>query len=316
MKKTIIMLVVMLLLSVPALADTYVYSSDQAPAVYFECEDFDGKMPDALAVVFDSCLHEDNEILCGTLRVTKYHSGRETENGTDALLAIRRDGKTVLLGASKTDGAWQCTVETDSFFAPGQRFDVTVLPFHNLEGGFIGTYPALVCGEEEFLLDVGPDGKVMLQQYQRPWEDGSTLHIRVYMSSMYASRHKDGILQESRSATGVFSSRLCGWTYETFPKSCAEVEAWRWKDMPEFEEGEAFIFGVNLRERPTGKSPSMGQYTARVRVLDRAEGPQAPWYQVQVDDKIGWVSGTYVLWPQNEQHLSEIALYLSQMLYP
>ena len=86
--------------------------------------------------------------------------------------------------------------------------------------------------------------------------------------------------------------------------------------MPEFEEGEAFIFGVNLRERPTGQSPSMGKFTTRVRVLDRAEGPQVPWYQVQFDDKTGWVSGTYVLWPEHEPHRSQIMLHLSEMLYP
>lgn len=316
MKKIVILFALLFGLGVPAQAESYTYSSDQAPTVYFECEDFDGEIPASLAGVFDNCLCQGDEILCGTLRVTKYHGGRETDYGTDALLALRREEKILLLGASKTNGAWQCAVETDSFFVPGQRFDVTVLPFHNLEGGFIGTYPALVCGEEEFLLDVRPDGRILIQQYHRPWEDGSTLQIRVYMSFLYASRYKEGILQESKSAQGVFSSRLCGWTYESFPKFCTEVAVWEGWNMPEFEEGEAFIFGVNLREKPTGKSPSMGQYTARVRVLDRAEGLHAPWYQVQVEDKIGWVSGDYVLWPQNEQHLSEIALYVSQMLYP
>ena len=298
-----------------AWAETYVYSSDQAPTVYFECEDFDSEIPAALSGVFDGCLQAGDEILCGTRRMSRYYSERETGNGTDALLAVRREEKILLLGAEKRDGVWRSAVETEDFFFPGQKFDVTVLPHHNAEGAFIGTFPALVCGEEEFLVSVREGGNILLEYYRAPWPDGSTLGINVGMGWLYADRYKDGILQESRSAAGVFSMRLRGWRYETFPKSCAEVAAWADKGMPEFAEDEAFIFGVNLREKPTSQSRSLGQYRAKVRVLDRAEGVQVPWYQVQLEDKTGWVSGTYVLWPENERHRAEIMMHLSQMLY-
>lgn len=311
-----LLLILLLCLCAPAQAQTYIYSSDQAPTVYFECEDFDSEIPDALLDVFDSFLQAGDEILCGAAYDTRYRSGRETERGKEALLALRRDEKILLLGAKETENGWRCAVETDDFFAPGQRFDLTVLPRHNLEGAFIGVNLAIVCGEEEFLVGVRNNGCVMLEQYQRPWTNGSTLEIQVGMGFLYASRHLDGILQESRSAEGVFSMRLCGWRYDSFPKSCEEVGTWEGRGMPEFAEDEAFIFGVNLREKPTGQSRSLGQYTMAVRVLGRREGLQAPWYQVQFEDKTGWVSGTYVLWPENERHRSEIAMYLSQMLYP
>lgn len=314
--KSLIISLMLLYSCMPAWAEPYVYSSDQAPAVYFECEDFDGEIPPVLSGVFDGCLQEGDEILCGTRRASKYYSERETGHGTDALLAVRRGDKILLLGAEKRDGIWRCVVETDSFFSSGHRFDVTVLPYHNAEGAFIGTFPALVCGDEEFLVSIREGGKIMLEYYRTPWADGSTLDVQVGMGFMYAGRYKDGILQESRSADGVFSMRLRGWTYEAFPKSCAEVAVWEEYGMPEFAEDEAFIFGVNLREKPTGQSRSLGQYTAKVRILDRAEGTHAPWYQVQFDDKTGWVSGAYVLWPENERHRSEIMMYLSEMLYP
>lgn len=316
MKKILLIGTILIWLIVPALADVYVYSSDQAPTVYFECEDFDAEIPSSLAGAFDSQLRAGDEILCGTRCTTKYQSGKESPRGADALLALRRDGRILLLGATEEGGVWRCTEETDGFFLPGQKFDLTALPWHNQEGAFIDVLPAIVCGEEEFLLNIHPEGKVLIERYRRPWTDGSMLEIRVGMSFLYASRYKDDILQEERSATGVFSSRLCGWTYETFPKSCADVAKWEEWGMPEFEEGEAFIFGVNLREKPTGQSKSLGKYTTRVRVLDRKEGPQAPWYQVQFDDKTGWVSGTYVLWPEHEPHRSQIMLYLAEMLYP
>ena len=316
MKKIMIMLALLIGLCASAQAEPYTYSSDQAPTVYFECEDFQSEIPASLSDVFDSCLQAGDEILCGAAYDTRYRSGRETERGKEALLALRRDEKILLLGAKETENGWRCTVETDRFFAPGQLFDLTVLPRHNTEGAFIGVNLAIVCGEEEFLVSVRNNGRVFLEQYQRPWTDGSTLEIHISMGFLYASRYLDRILQESRSAEGVFSMRLCGWTYDSFPKSCDEVGAWEGRGMPEFAEDEAFIFGVNLREKPTGQSRSLGQYTTAVRVLDQKEGLQAPWYQVQFEDKIGWVSGTYVLWPENERHLSEIAMHLSQMLYP
>lgn len=76
--KSLIISLMLLHICMPVWAETYVYSSDQAPAVYFECEDFDGEIPPALSGVFDGCLQEGDEILCGTRRASKYYSERET----------------------------------------------------------------------------------------------------------------------------------------------------------------------------------------------------------------------------------------------
>jgi len=312
MKKTWILIALLLALCASAQAEPYVYSSDQAPTVYFECEDFDAEIPKALSGVFDARIRAGDEILCGTMVGSKYLSGREGERGTEALLALRRDDRILILGAKKMEDGWRCAVETDSFFLPGQKFDLTILPRHNAEGAFIGVYTAIVCGEEEFLVSVREDARIILEQYRTPWQDGSELTINVGLGFLYANRYKDGIEQESRSAGGVIPGRLCGWTYDAFPKSCAEVALWEGRGMIEFAEDEAFIFGVNLRERPTGKSRSMGKYTAKVRLLDRAEGLEAPWYQVEFGGRTGWVSGTYVLRPGAYNGTSEIELYLSE----
>lgn len=313
MLKRILMMILLLCLCVSAQAEPYTYSSDQAPTVRFDCEDFDAEIPEALSGVFDSRIRAGDEILCGTMDVTKYNSGRETVRGAEALLALRRGEKILLLGAKKTETGWRCAVETDSFISPGQRFDLTILPRHNAEGAFIGVYPAIVFGEEEFLVSVREDARMILELYRAPWGDGSLLTINVGQSFLFADRYKDGILQESRSATGVIPGRICGWTSEAFPRSCAEVAEWEGRGMIEFAENEAFIFGVNLRERPTGSSRSMGKYTAKVRILDRAEGKQSPWYQVAFGGMTGWVSGTYVLRPGMHNGTSEIALYLSEV---
>jgi len=314
--KRMMLVLLLLCLFVPAQAETYVYSNEDALNIYYECEDFGGALPDALAGVFDRRLRQGGEILCGTLRMTRYHSEPGVVQGRDALLALRRDGMILLLGACQEDGLWRCAVETDSFFSPGERFDVTVLPEHGQSGGFRGASLALVCGEEEFRVTVQEDGGIRLKQYRAPCADGSELRIDVNAGSLRARRTKDGIEQESGAAAGVISDRLCGFTKDAFPKSCAQVNTWKGEGPVVLREDEVVIFGVNLREKPTGESHSQGRYTAKARVLGREEGPSAPWYQVSIGDTTGWVSGVYVLWPQNEQHLSEIALYLSQMLYP
>lgn len=314
MKRIIFLWTLLLCLCAPALAEPYVYSSDQAPLVYFDCEDFESELPEALDGVFDEWLKEGDAIISGTICTTRDRSKPETALSSDALLALRRDEKILLLGACCRDGSWRSAVETDSFFAPGQKFDVTCLPMHGMEGKLNGAFPALVCGEGEFVVSVREDARVMLEEYRAACADGSELSIRVGSGSLHASRMLDGVEQESGRAQGVFGSRLRNWTYDAFPKSCAQVNTLEGMGMPEFAEDEALIFGVNLREQPTSQSRSMGKYTAIVRILDRREGTHAPWYQVQWEDKTGWVSGDYVLFPEHEPHRSQIALHLSSLL--
>lgn len=45
---------------------------------------------------------------------------------------------------------------------------------------------------------------------------------------------------------------------------------------------------------PTSNSKSMGQYSAKVQVLDTKRGTKWPWYHVRIGELIGWVSGNYV----------------------
>lgn len=315
MIKKILMIYAALLMSFTfAQAEPYVYSSDQTPLVFFDCEDFDNEIPPQLHGVFDQWLQESDQIISGTVCVTRYHSKPEEMLSANALLALRREDKILLLGAAYRDGIWRSAVETDSFISPGWKFDLTCLPVHGMEGKLNGVFPALVCGGGEFIVNVMADARVILQEYHAACADGSELRIGVGNGSVYAHRMLDGIEQESASAMGVFSGRLRGWTCDAFPKSCAQVNALEGAGMPEFEEGEALIFGVNLRERPTGQSPSLGKYTAIVRILDRREGTHAPWYQVQFEDKTGWVSGDYVLFPEHEPHRSQIASHLSDLL--
>lgn len=301
-------------LCMSACAEPYIYSSDQTPLVFFDCEDFDEAIPAKLEGVFDEWLEDGDRVLSGTVCATRYHSWPEEMHSGDALLTLERDGRILLLGAAYRDGAWCSAVETDAFFALGQRFDVTCVPRHGMSGTLVGVRPSLVYGSGEFIVNVLSDARVLLEEYCVPCPDSSELCIRIGSGNMHASRTLDGIEQESAKVRGVFGRRLRNWTCDAFPKTCAQVNALEGVGMPEFAEGEALISGVNLREQPTGQSPSMGKYTAIVRILDRREGTHAPWYQVQFEDKTGWVSGDYVLFPEHEPHLSQIALYLSDLL--
>lgn len=314
MKRILSIWMLLVCLHISAQAEPYVYSSDQTPLVFFDCEDFDEEIPQQLAGVFDAWLVEGDEIISGTVCVTRYHGRPQEVFSGDALLALERDGRILLLGAAYRDGAWRSAAETDSFFPLGERFDVTCLPRHGADGALIGALPALMYGSGEFIVSVWADARVMLEEYRASCTDGSELRIGVGSGLLYAHRMLDGIEQESASARGVFGRRLRNWTCDAFPKTCEQVNALEGMGMPRFAEGEVLIAGVNLREQPTGQSPSMGKYTAIVRIMDRREGTHAPWYQVQWADKTGWVSGDYVLFPEHEPHLSQIAMHLSSLM--
>lgn len=282
-------------LAAPALAEPYVYSNEAALNSYFECEDFDAEIPAALLGVFDSRLTDGDEILCGSVRMMREHDRPGAVARMDALLSMRRGDKVLLLSAAWDDGGWHVAVETDSFFSSDQHFDITVLPQHGEEGQFTGASLALVCGDEAFRVAVKEDGSILLRQYAASWPDGSTLYILADAGKLSLERLKDGVVQETKSAVGLISARLCGWTYDAFPRNSEEVAAWGKAHPVELDEGEAFIYGVNLREQPTGQSRAMGEYTARVHVLGSQPGTKTPWYHVAVGETTGWVSGVYLL---------------------
>ena len=102
-KRILILWMMLLGLCISAQAEPYVYSSDQTPLVFFDCEDFDDEIPVQLRGVFDEWIQEDDQILSGTVCTTRYRKYPETALSADALLALERDEKILLLGGRDSE---------------------------------------------------------------------------------------------------------------------------------------------------------------------------------------------------------------------
>lgn len=99
---------------------------------------------------------------------------------------------------------------------------------------------------------------------------------------------------------GPLPTRLCAWTWDTLPRNREESEAWAAANPFETAGDEGYLSGVNLREKPTGKSRSWGIYHAKVQVLDQQPGEMDPWMKVRVGNLTGWASGRYLHMEQSE----------------
>jgi hypothetical protein len=95
-------------------------------------------------------------------------------------------------------------------------------------------------------------------------------------------------------------------TFAEFPTSYQAAARWAeasWAGV--LADGRSLIWGANLRQRPTGSSPSLGKYVvAMAEVLDQQPGKIWPWVKVRIGETVGWVSGNYVAAPENRQRFA------------
>ena len=69
------------------------------------------------------------------------------------------------------------------------------------------------------------------------------------------------------------------------------------------------LFGsVNLREKATSSSKSLGQYQTGTlaHILGQEPGADAPWYHVRIGHREGWVSGIYLNLPNTQDFVTNL----------
>lgn len=95
-------------------------------------------------------------------------------------------------------------------------------------------------------------------------------------------------------------------TFAEFPTSCEAAARWAettWEGV--LADGRSLVWGANLRQQPTGSSPSLGKYlVAMAEVLDQQPGKTFPWFQVRIGETVGWVSGNYLDTPENRERFA------------
>ncbi len=277
------------LLLVPALAGaSQLYTYENAHGtVRFECEDFGREMPAELAQL--PVFRAGDQIVGGTICAEYWKDGARELREKKALVALRREGKLLIVGAALKDGVWNACVETDSFFDGSQRPVVTAYKD-------VGILFSVSVGEERYRMNVSDNGTVYLLNYEVDTDDGRTFTLDLSAGGLYAAIMQNGQRVWVEEAHGQVPRRLFAWTYASLPTSIPQMQAYARLNPAALESGQAYVFGVNFREQPTGDSQSMGLYTARVRVLgETSAGVRAPWHHVAVGDTQGWVSGVYLV---------------------
>lgn len=295
MKRLLIVWLVLCLAAACALSEGYEIGNPDEMNVHYACVDFTGEMPEAFEKIFAPRLREGDRTICGTKVEQSYYNEPTRDAGASALLALEREGKLLILGAHRTGKTWTAAIETDSFVPAGTALSMTALPeYGGLYGTLINAQPAIVIGEEAFRVTVLPDGSIEVNSLSYPLDDGRTMRVSFYPARIFCEITGEPC-DVLYSGNGVTPRRLGAWTADAFPRNETQAEYYHLNNAFALKENEAFITGVNLRERPTGSAPSWGTYAARVTVLGSEPGLQMPWYHVQVGSLTGWVSGAYLV---------------------
>lgn len=226
-------------------------------------------------------------------------------------MAVKREESMLLFAAKTSDDGWKTSIESDSFLPVDGNFEITVRPEHSGKETVTveaRPYMAIVCGNEEWEVLVDGDLKVRLDSYTHKIDDNTNLHLTMSFPSDEANFgvaiFENGECVSEEEFACVFPERLAAWTMDEFPGTLEEIRAFEEAHQPDVEAGEGYITGVNLRKEPTGKSASMGEYIAKVKVLGSVPGEKEPWYNVQVGELEGWVSGRYLI-QDNRRRLCE-----------
>lgn len=265
----------------------------------FLCETFDADMNADAQEAFSARLLPGDAVVCGA-EMMYYSEGQNPDVPfhKGLMMVVRRKDRMLMLAASGSNGAWESQVESDAFLSAGDDFALTFSP-DDRQTVLVMPYMALIRGDERWEFHIGKSGQVLLDGYAHQIDEHTRLVLDMtlvsYDASFCAALCRDGESEVYEEFASVFPRRMAAWTMDEFPKTMEEVRVYAQAHQPDVGEDRGYIFGVNLRRKPTGQSESMGKYTAKVKVLGNVPGKDCPWYNVQVGDLTGWVSGRYLV---------------------
>lgn len=285
---------------------------------HWKCAVFEAEMNADAQEAFSSYLLPGDEIICGAEMRYYAQESLDTPLHQDVLMAVRRKGQMLLLSASGSDGKWKTGVESDAFLPAEGGFEVTITPASDgqtvkqLKSG--RPYITWVHGNESWQVLVRETGEVHLACYAHQIDAHTRLELETSIPSdtgnLGVTLYTDDESIHYEEFSCVFPTRLTAWTMNGFPKTMEEIRSYATTHQPDVADDEGYIFGVNLRKEPTSQSDSIGQYTAKVKVTGSVPGADAPWYNVQMGDLSGWVSGRYLI----EHHDMRLCEWESEVL--
>lgn len=271
-----------------AMAAQKTYELDEGVNGYFVCEDYDGELTPMAQRIFGDFMCGGDEVLCGTLFEEHYRNSPGRTGRGGALMAVRRDGR-ILLMSGNTDGdGWSAAIETDGFLPPDAQFSMTTM-------GGMRTYAHLTIAYRDTAYEIRTTaaGGAYLYEYSWTDENGKMMQMSCYHGEFTLNEKLDEKRLPIAEGKPI-PARLCAWRVDDLPKTAQALQAFDQAHPLTLAENEGFTAGVNLRERPTGEAPTWGKYSAKVTVLGEKPGKTAPWVNVRVGNIEGWVSGDYL----------------------
>lgn len=281
---------ILILLLVPGAACCESWTVSEVNGMYYYVETFSGVWPEeniAQNTVFADDLVEQAVLLTAT------HVETEQQRIKTLLAIVQHDGKRLLIGGTADEqNVWKIWPAAETFLREGESYTLTAAEQSIKPGATIGILPCVAYEDGYYLIGYG-DGYSVLQQYVN--KDGCKINL-TYPDGCYEwlEPTSEGTSMRREYYNICVPRYLAYLSADTFPRTEEELKAWS-KAYP-LTEGKTYVFAAHLREKPTGKSNSLGEYRfAPAEVLDEKPGTQFPWYQLRIGDTVGWMSGAYVV---------------------
>ena len=288
-------ILLLLLLPLAASAEEYHYTLSNGRRC--QAVTFAAQAPEPLAGALADSPFAGDEVVSGVLLTHMKENPARVES-RQALVALRHDGKTLLLWCShSSETGWKLAVATEDFLRKNTPFTIEAVPhrgghafvMHQDEYAPHSVSPAVCYGQEFFLIGGG-----RLLSYFATAEDGT----RVAISSggcdgLLALHRNEGGTYQEEILPGYGTLTLTELSADTFPITYEAARQWC-AERPWPDHFDAMSAGVNLRAQQSSKSRLLGWINrgAPLDILDASEDGR--WYFVRVGNTEGWASSTYV----------------------
>ncbi len=297
MKKLVVLLLLLLWPAVAARGESWTVDTPYNPIYYVET--FGNALPEMAKAALAGTPFAEDKAVRGVM-VTEQYKDTQQMNRRFLLLAAEHQSVTMLIeGLELPESGWQVWAATETFLRGDESFAISARPRYDNQGRVMMVWPTVEYGQEVFYIG-GYEGYSYVYAYENLDEQGNGIRVMSGFPgySYEYSRMEQGVVAgETTYFCAEKPARLDLLDADDFPcnleKLAMGAEAW---ERIEANLDTYYAQGANLREKPTGKSRSLGVYRGAVaEKLDAAPGTQHPWYKLRIGDTVGWMSGKYVI---------------------
>lgn len=310
MKKLMLLLTCCLLLAPCAMAEIDTRTDEQGPVYAWRYFHFEGEVPEVLMQPLREAGYDPQTVLCGALRKAVRSSPAATTAADRlmdvALLAIDRGDAVTLVGMVASEGEHYRFVDLGEKMLLKDRDFRILFRRQGNQRDLMVEYAPQDGVTERYFFRPGVDVRELwaVEGYEREAADGSGYRIvNEYAVDGFAvlplGAHPFDVPATPANWIGLAAYMD---DIADFPTTEAAVkqrieESWQGLENTDI----VMLYGdVNLRERPTGSSASLGCYHTGTLAheLGQERGRETAWIHVRVGGREGYVSGVYVRRPR------------------